>query len=76
MEEYWKKVHDDALAGMRGILDGWRGVEDTCEGMEEALACVMRHGSGREKADAIRLFGDYMWAAHERAAHDAAKPKM
>lgn len=71
MREYWQKVHDEALAGMRKVLDGYMGVEDTCEGMHKALEYVMKHGNGQEKAAAIAYFGDYKWAAHEVAAHKA-----
>ena len=71
MDEYWKKVHDKALADMRKVLDGYMAVEDTCEGMHKALAYVMRHGNGQEKADAIAAFDDYKWVAHEIAAHNA-----
>jgi len=71
MHEYWKRVRDDALAGMRKLLDGYMKVEDTCEGMHGALAYVMKHGNGQEKADAIAHFDDYKWAAHELAAHVA-----
>ena len=71
MREYWQKVRAEALAGMRKLLDGYMKVEDTCESMHNALAYVMKHGNGQEKADAIAYFDDYKWAAHEVAAHKA-----
>jgi len=45
MREYWQKVHAEALAGMRKLLDGHMKVEDTCASMHEALAYVMKHGN-------------------------------
>ena len=69
MEEYWKKVWMDAVAGMRALLDGYMAVEDSLDGMRKDLAYVMKHGCGAEKAEAIGHFGDYKWAVHETEAH-------
>ena len=57
MEEYWKKVWMDAVAGMRALLKGYMEVEDSCDGMRRALAYVMKHGCGAEKAEAIGHVG-------------------
>ena len=73
MREYWQKVHEAALAGMRKVLDGYMEVEDTCESMHKALAYVMKHGNSQEKADAIAYFNDYKWVVHEVAAHKAER---
>ena len=76
MPEYWKKVHDEALAGMQTLVDLYKHdeVKDTCYDMECALAFVMKRGSCRIAAKAIGLFNDYKWAKHEIAAHQAEKP--
>ena len=78
MHEYWKKVHDDALAGMQSLIDKLTEdtVDDNCKDMECALAYVMKHGRCKMKAKAIGYFNDYKWAMHEIAAHEAAKPAM
>ena len=75
MHEYWKKVHDDALAGMRTLIAVLKSdkVEDSCEDMECALAYVMRHGNCKAKAKAMGYFVDYKWAKHEIAAHAMEK---
>ena len=75
MHEYYKKVHDNALAGMQALVDHYKHdkVEDDCSDMECALAYVMKHGSCKMAAKAIGYFSDYKWAAHEIAAHAAMK---
>jgi transposase len=75
MPEYWKKVHDEALAGMQTLVDLYKHdeVKDTCSDMECALAFVMKHGSYKIAAKAIGYFNDYKWAKHEIAAHKAEK---
>lgn len=76
MPEYWKKIHDEALAGMRMLIAVMKSdkVEDNCHDMECALAYVMHHGSCMAKAKAVGYFSDYKWATHEIAAHAAEKP--
>ena len=78
MHEYWKEVHDKALAGMQGLIDKLTDdtVEDSCNDMECALAYVMKHGNCKMAAKAIGYFNDYKWAKHEIAAHNAAKATM
>ena len=75
MPEYWKKVHNEALAGMQTLIDYYKHdtVEDKCSDMECALAYVMKHGSCKMAAKAIGYFSDYKWATHEIAAHSVAK---
>ena len=75
MPEYWKMVHDDALAGMRALISVLKHdeVEDDCKDMECALAYVLRHGTCKMKAKAHGYFIDYKWATHEIAAHSAIK---
>ena len=75
MEEYWKKVHDDALARMRALVAG-NVVKDNCDDMRCALAYVMKHGSCKDAAEAMDAFVDYKWAMHEMAAHSSAPMAM
>ena len=71
MHEYYKAVHDEALAGMRRVVG--QEVEDSCTDMKCGLEYVLKHKSAKHVADAIDYYVDYKWAKHEIAAHAAEK---
>ena len=71
MQEYYKKVHDDALDGMRRIVG--QEVEDSCADMKCALEYVKKHKTAKKFVEALDYYIDYKWAKHEIAAHAVSK---
>ena len=45
-------------------------VEDSHRGMHEALAYVFRHGNCSDKANAVLIAGQWMWADCEMRYHE------
>ncbi len=50
-------------------------IEDSKQGMHDALACVFKHGSCRDKAKAVMIAAQWMWAHCEEAYHSAPATK-
>ena len=71
MGEYYKKVHDEALAGMRRVVG--QEVEDNCTDMKCGLEYVKKHKTAKQFVEALDYYIDYKWAKHEIAAHGMAK---
>ena len=72
MHEYWKKVHDEALAGMRRVTG--QEVEDTLADMKRGWEYAKKHGTFKQASDAADYYIDYKWVCHEKAAHAASNP--
>ena len=71
MHEYYKHVHDEALAGMRRVVG--QEVEDSCADMKCGLEYVKKHKTTKRFIEALDYYFDYKWAKHEIAAHAAEK---
>lgn len=71
MHEYYQRVKDEALAGMRRVVG--QEVEDTCADMKRGWEFARKNLTFKQASDAADYYIDYKWASHEIAAHKAMK---
>lgn len=72
--EMYAECREHAIGALASIVD--HRVEDTCEGVKDALTEIIRHGSRPELATAILLAIKWMWAYLETKEGEKVKETL